>query len=180
MKEEIHEMHEHAHAAHSDASLIPVTVTLSILAVLVAIVSLFGHRSHTEELLNQNKATDQWAYYQAKNIRSHSYAQFLDLLAVIPLKDEGVGEKLKQKYEKELDRYKDEQSEIEKEARKLEQESEAERKKANHYDFGEILLEAALVITSITLITKWRSFWYVGLILGASGIVVGTLGFLVT
>ena len=51
--------------------LIPVSVTISILAVLVAAVTLLGHRAHTEELLLQSQATDQWAYYQAKNIRLH-------------------------------------------------------------------------------------------------------------
>ena len=33
--------------------LIPVSVTISTLAVLVAAVTLLGHRAHTEELLLQ-------------------------------------------------------------------------------------------------------------------------------
>ena len=75
MKKEIHEMYEHAHAAQHDRSLLPITISMSILAVMVAVTSLFGHRSHTEELLLQNKVTDNWAFYQAKNIRKHSTEQ---------------------------------------------------------------------------------------------------------
>lgn len=43
--------------------VLPVSLTISILAVLVAAVTLLGHRAHTEELLLQSQATDQWAYY---------------------------------------------------------------------------------------------------------------------
>ena len=50
-----------------------VAVTMAILAVLLATDSLFGHRAHTEELLDQAQASDQWAYYQAKTIRRTVY-----------------------------------------------------------------------------------------------------------
>ena len=52
--------------------MIPLAVTMSTLAVLVAIATLFGHRAATEELYMQSKAADQWAYYQAKNSRLRS------------------------------------------------------------------------------------------------------------
>jgi len=48
----------------------------AILAVLVAIASLLGHRSHTEEGLLHTKAADQWAFYQAKNNRLHADEMF--------------------------------------------------------------------------------------------------------
>ena len=179
MKEEVHELHEHAHAASHDPSLIPITITMSILAVMVAVTSLFGHRSHTEELLLQNKVTDNWAYYQAKNIRKHSDEQIADLLSAVSLKDQEIGEKFKENYKKEAERYAEEQKEIETEARKLEGETNTERQRADRFDLGEILLEAALVITSITLLTKWRDFWFAGMVLGLCGIVVASSGFFI-
>ena len=48
-------------------------LTMAIVAVLLALATMLGHRSHTDEVLIQTKANDQWAYYQAKNIRSHMY-----------------------------------------------------------------------------------------------------------
>jgi len=102
--EEIHEMHEQAeHAAH-DPSLLPVTFTMAVLAVVLAATTLLGHRAHTEELLLQSKASDQWAYYQAKSIRQHSYEVFLDTLAVTAVRDPAQAEALKAKYTQEVDR----------------------------------------------------------------------------
>ncbi len=174
---EVHEMHEHAHKVAENPQLLPVTITMSILAVLIAVDSLFGHRANTEQLLNQTKATDQWAFYQAKNIRRHSDEQFYDLLSIIEFKDKDKGEKLKETYKKEADRYKDEQKDIEAEAKKLEDESSGQRRKGDRFDLGEILLEAALVITSVTLLTKWRIFWYIGITMGIVGVIICGSGF---
>ena len=179
MSEELQEMHEHAHEAHHDPSLAPVTITMALLAVLVSTISLLGHRAHTEELLLQNKSTDQWAYYQAKNIRRHTYELFLDFLSVSDPKDVQLAGKIKQKYESEIERYKGEQKEIDIEAKNVEQEVNLERKKADRFDVGEVFLECALVICSITLLTKRRLYWGFGLALGVAGLAVAVTGFMV-
>lgn len=179
MAEELHELHEHAEQAQHDPTLAPVSLTLAILAVLVAAVSLLGHRAHTEELLFQNKATDQWAYYQAKNIRRHTYQLFLDLLSLEEPKNAERSAELKEKYQKELERYKDEQRELEAKARELEQETNLERRKADRFDLGEVFLEVALVVTSITLLTRRRVFWRLGIVLGLAGVAVAATGLLV-
>jgi hypothetical protein len=152
---------------------------MAVLAVVLATTSLLGHRAHTEELLLQNKATDQWAYYQAKNIRRHTYELFLDLLSVSVVKDTEEANKVKEKYSKEIDRYKDEQQDIESEARGLEKEVQLEQRRANRFDLGEVCLEAAIVIASLTLLTKRRLFWQMGLLMGVCGLGVALTGFLV-
>ena len=111
--DEIHELQEHAEHSSHNPSLIPVTFTMALLAVVLAATTLLGHRSHTEELLMQSKATDQWAYYQAKNIRVHTYELFLDLLSVTMLKDPAQADKVKEKYTSHLERYREELKEIE-------------------------------------------------------------------
>ena len=179
MAEEIHELHEHAEEGAHHPSLAPVTVTMAILAVLVAAVSLLGHRAHTEELLLQTKATDQWAYYQAKDIRRRSYELFLDELSVFSLQSTEEVAKVKEKYSRELERYRDQQKEIEAEAKKAEEEVTVQQRRANRFDLGEVMLEAALVICSITLLTRKRFFWGLGLVLGISGVVIGAAGLLI-
>ena len=79
MSEELTELQEHAEHAKHDPSLAPVSLTMAVLAVLVAVVTLLGHRAHTEEVVLQAKSSDQWAYYQAKNIRRHEDELFVDL-----------------------------------------------------------------------------------------------------
>src|SRR5271156_7193309 len=105
MPDELQELQENAEAGSEHESLAPVTVTMAILAVLVAAVSLLGHRSHTEELLHQTEATDQWAYYQAKDIRRHTYELFMDETSVFALQNSDQIAKQKQKYSQEIERY---------------------------------------------------------------------------
>jgi hypothetical protein len=173
---ELQELQEQAEEGSSHASLAPVTVTMAIFAVLVAAVSLLGHRAHTEEILLQTKATDQWAYYQAKDIRRRSYELFLDEVSVFSLQNSEQVAKIKDKYAKEVDKYRDQQNDIEGEARKAEDEVKLQGRRADRFDLGEVLLEAALVICSITLLTRKRIFWGFGLILGILGLAIGVSG----
>jgi hypothetical protein len=179
MSEELNELHEHAEHARHNPSLAPISLTMAILAVLLAVVSLLGHRSHTEEILLQSKASDQWAYYQAKNIRRHTDEIFSDLTAITTSNDPGALGRLRDKYKIEADRYKDEQTDIQAEARHLEDEVMIERRRADRFDLGEVFLEIALVITSITLLSGRRMFWYLGLVLGVVGIVLAATGMLI-
>jgi hypothetical protein len=172
VSEELHELEEHAEQARHDPSLAPVTLTMAVLAVLVATASLLGHRTGIEEVVLQNKATDQWAYYQAKNIRRHSDELFADLISVMSSKEGEGARKLQEKYRAEAERYRDEQKELDAKARELEEEAVLARGKTDRFDLGEVFLEIALVITSITLLSGRRLFWYLGLLFGGAGIVV--------
>jgi hypothetical protein len=177
--DELQELQESAEKGAHHASMAPVSLTMAVLAVLVAVVSLLSHRAHTEEVVLQNKSTDQWAYYQAKNIRRHTDEIFADLASVIAMSDAQNAAKLRQKYQSEADKYRDEQKDIDSEARKLEEETNRERRRADRFDLGEVFLEIGLVVTSITLLSGRRWFWYAGIVLGTIGIMVAaTVSFL--
>src|SRR5204862_61055 len=117
MSEVLNVLREHAEEGREQSSLAPISVSMAILAVCVAVVSLAGHRAHTEELLLQNRATDQWVYYQAKNIRRHNYEMGIDLLSLVEFKDQGHADKVLEKYHHEAERYTKEQAEIEEQAK---------------------------------------------------------------
>jgi len=172
MSDELQELHEHAEHGREHPDLAPVSLTMAVLAVLVATVSLLGHRTHTEEIILQNKVTDQWAYYQAKNIRRHNDEMFADLTTIVAAKDAEKATKLGEKYHSEADRYKEEQKELEKEAHATEDETKLATRKADRYDLGEVFLEIALVVTSITLLSGRRIFWHLGLLTALAGILV--------
>jgi hypothetical protein len=179
MAEDITELHERAEhgAEHSKQAI--VTLTMAVLAVCVAAVSLMGHRSHTEEMLAQTRATDQWAYYQAKVIRERSYEVFLDQLSVFTVQDKAHADELRAKYTSEAKRYRSEANEIQGTATSDEAESQAYGRRSDRFDLGEVLLEAALVICSITLLTHKRHFWMIGSVIGIAGVVVAVTGFLI-
>ena len=179
MSEELNELHEHAEHAREHPDLAPVTLTMAVLAVLVATVSLLGHRTHTEEIILQNKVTDEWAYYQAKNIRRHNDEMFADLTTVVNSKDAEGPAKLAEKYRGEADRYKDEQKELEAKAHETEKDTDLTRRKADRFDLGEVFLEIALVVTSITLLSGRRIYWHLGLVMADAGILVAASALIV-
>jgi len=179
MAEELQELHEQAEHGREHPNLAPITLTMAVLAVLVAAASLLGHRTHTEEIILQNKATDQWAYYQAKNIRRHSDELFADLAGVVAAKDAEAVTKLQEKYRAEAGRYKEDQKELDAQARETENETERARRKADRFDLGEVFLEIALVVTSITLLSGRRLFWHVGLLMACAGVIVAASAWLV-
>jgi hypothetical protein len=178
MGDELSELRENAEHGREDNSLAPISVTMAIIAVLVAVVSLLGHRSHTEEVLMEARATDQWSYYQAKNIRRHNYEMAVDLLALGEYKDKAAADKVLGKYKEGAARENKEQAEIENQAKDLEKESAGASRKADRFDLGEVFLEIALVISSLALLTRKRVFWYIGILSSIAGVAVAVTGLL--
>jgi len=178
MSDELNELQEHAEHAKHDPSLAPVSLTMAVLAVAVAVVTLLGHRAHTEEVVLQAKSSDQWAFYQAKNIRRHTDELFTDLTSVQATTDPTALAKLREKYSGEAERYKNDQKEIEDKAHEMEAEVVTERNHADRFDLAEVFLEVALVITSITLLSGRRLFWYLGIFMGVLGVVIAVSGLL--
>lgn len=165
------ELQEHAeHGAH-DTSMRPVAFTMSVLAVLVAITTVLGHRTHTEAVLTQNKATDQWNLYQAKKIRSSNTALAADLLSVMTPADPKAAAKIAKNYADHQAKWAGELEEEQKKAETLAEKVEHAEARANRFDLGEALLEIALVTASITLLTRNRIYWMLGLVFGLLGIV---------
>ena len=169
-----------AHHEHGDNPfLVPVSVTISVLAVLVAAVTLLGHRAHTEELLLQSQATDQWSYYQAKNIRLHEMQGFADVLGTLAPSDKEKAAAAAEKYKKEVERYEGDKEDISEKAKDLEKERDMVSRRADRFDGGEGLIEVGLVICSMTLLTKRRLYWFAGMLVGAGGVAFALTAFLV-
>jgi len=166
------------HHGHEDNPLVlPVSITISIMAVLVAAVTLLGHRAHTEELLRQSQAADLWAQYQAKSVRLHETQGFSDVVKLVASLDKEKGEQLREKYSKEVEHYQGDKEDISKEAKDLEAERDLAGRKADRFDGGEALLEIGLVICSITLLTKRKLFWFGGMLIGGLGVSLALTGF---
>jgi hypothetical protein len=158
--------------------ILPVSVTISTLAVLVALVTMFGHRAANEQILLQAKASDQWNFYQAKNIRLHEMEANVDLFSGLAPADKEKAETLREKYVKMAEKYEADKEEISNEAKKLEAERDVFGQRENRYDAGEALLEIGLVICSMTLLTKKKFFWFAGMAVAAAGVAIAVTGFL--
>jgi Domain of unknown function (DUF4337) len=196
-----------------------VAMSMAIIAAVLAGVTLLSHRGHTETLklqaeansieteaaqletlanVHHTKESDQWAFYQAKNIRSHEFQSNLRLISFLA-KEPGTEKQLDeaQKYwATQVERYegkpgKDgkrrEAGELaalkadaeslkkkaeeyhEKAEKKLDEAKESEREShqvhhsVNWIDSGHLGIELALVLCSVAVLTKQRSFWFSGI-----------------
>jgi hypothetical protein len=167
---EAQELQENAEHGSKESSLRPVAFTMSVLAVMVAVTTVLGHRTHTEAVLDQNKATDQWNLYQAKKIRSNNTALAADLLSVITVSDKTAAAKIAQAYADHQAKWIDDLKEEQEKAEALETKVEQAEARANRFDLAEALLEIGLVITSVTLLTRSRIYWYLGIAFSVVGI----------
>ena len=168
---EAHELREHAeHGAHESA-MRPVAFSMSLLAVMVAVTTVLGHRTHTEAVLYQNKATDQWNLYQAKKIRSNDTALVSDLLTAVTIADKEAAAKISKAYADHQAKWADDLKEEQEKAESLELRVEHAEARADRFDLAEALLEIGLVITSVTLLTRSRIYWYLGMVFSVLGIV---------
>jgi hypothetical protein len=170
MSEEMHEIHEQAETGHHEPAMAPVSITMAVLAVLVAISSLLVHRSTTRAILFQSQASDLWAYYQAKDIRRHSYELFSNLLPLLDPRGAAKTRDLTAQYNLQAQRYKDQQNQISAQARALETQVEHQEQRAGRFELSEVLLEVALIICSLTLLTRRRSYWLAGTVFAAIGL----------
>jgi len=172
---ELQEQHEKAR----EASLRPVSFTMSLFAVLVAVTTVLGHRTHTEAVLQQARATDQWNLYQAKKIRQYNTQLTIDLISSLHVSDPAAAARVTDTYKAHLEKWSKELRDEQDKATDLEREVRKSERHAARFDFAEALLEIALVITSITLLTRQRAYWYLGMVFGVVGISIAAWAFLI-
>lgn len=155
-----------------------VSFSISVLAVLVALATVLSHRAHTEAVLQQARATDEWNLYQAKKIRQSNIATTSDLLRVLAPGSTAAATTLED-YRKHTAKWDDDLKESDEKAREYEADVVKAEHRAGRYDSGEALLQIAVVLSSVTLLTRQRVYWLFGLLVGAGGLVFAALGFLV-
>jgi hypothetical protein len=162
------------HAEHAQGPFDKrVAGTMAIIAACLAVVSVLGHISTTEELLKQQKASDQWSYYQAKSIRRYQSEVARDTFA--QMKNEAMSEQ----YAKNAEKYKKDDEEIQKEAKALETESEHKGREALRLHFGEVFLEVSIVFASLAILSKRSELWYAAILGGLVGVAIAATAWFV-
>ncbi len=162
-----------------------VALTTAIYAVVLAITALGGNKTMKEMILAQQQSSDQWAFYQAKVIREHLYRSQKMRLEIDLLERSGrmsteVKEKLEmliKRMNEEEARYNAEKKEIEKEAKKLEHERDTCRKKDPYFEFGEVLLQIAIVMASVSILASSRPVFLFSIVSAVLGAVLCLNGF---
>jgi hypothetical protein len=173
--DEVSELKEQAEKG-GESGLRPVAFFMSVLAVLVAVTTVLGHRTHTDAVLNQAKASDMWNEYQAKSVRKSETQHALDLLGSFTIADKDAAAKHSKDYSDRIVKLTDDMQEEQKSAKEFEADVRLAEHRADFYDFGEALLEIGLVVSSVTLLTRSKIYWYLGIVAAIVGVVAVGLG----
>lgn len=182
----VHGPHDHEveHVAHhgGDRLTSSLAVLTAVLSTIGAIFGYMGGHSQNSALLYKNEAaiqktaaSNQWNYYQAKSNKQN----LAELSVSLTTGTE------REKYLQAVERYKQEKDEIKAAAEKLEatakeadRASEAEMHVHERWALATTLLQIAIALAAITLLTRKR--WLLFGVFGAAGfgVVAGTLGYL--
>ena len=186
MEDETQEHLEHAehaeHAAHQDNPfLTTVSVTIAVLAVLAATVGSF-ESLETAEAINdkseaaylQNKASDLWAFFQAKSIKKNSY----EIAAA-------MGGPAAAQFQSDAKRNEADEAQIQAKATDFEKQVDEKlrdsdiREHRHHVlTFGLTLLHISIAVATLSIVTRGKRWpWLASLALGALGMVAAGLAY---
>ena len=161
-----------------------VALLTAVYAVVLAIASLGGNNAMKEMLLSQQEASNQWSYYQAKVIREHlnrGNKMILEAQLAEPSTLKGAE---REKYEALLKKFADEEKrmnadkkEIEPKAKAAEEVRDRNQAKDPYFDYAEVLLQIAIVTSSISILSTSRPMFWFSLVLAVAGTLLSLNGF---
>ncbi len=178
-----HEHLEHAeHAQHATSGFDrKVAMTIAVIAAALAGVSVLGHRAHNDVLRIQSEsavkevtASNGYAWYQATRLRQQNLEISKQMLGMQPA-PASEAERTKRaeaikNWDSKIADYKAKLAErlasadqSKKEAARLAHEAHFVHRQADRLDIGHLAVELGLVLGSIAVLTKRKSFWISGI-----------------
>ncbi|MCG6551359.1 MAG: DUF4337 domain-containing protein [Candidatus Magnetominusculus sp. LBB02] len=162
-----------------------VALVTAIYAVFLAIASLGGSHAMKGLLVSSQEASNQWAYYQSKAIREHTYKIQGQVLQVrlMEIKD-SMKPEIVEKYEstikmfsEEQERFNKEKQDIELKAREQSELREKNGKKDPYFEYAEVLLQISIVLASVAIISHSYPVFYASICAATAGIFMVINGF---
>jgi hypothetical protein len=162
-----------------------VALSIACFAVILAIASLGGSNAGKDGMLSQQKATNQWAYYQAQVVREHQYRigklrLELDLAERESSMTPEVGEQAKKllaRFESEEKRYSKDKQDIKTEAEGYQEQRDVALAKDPYFDYAEALLQIAIVLASVAMLAGSRPVYLISVVVALLGTFLAINGF---
>jgi hypothetical protein len=136
-------------------------VLLIVLAALVAVNSFFKDSNSGRIMKDIIAANNQWAWYQAKNVRAAIYKTTADLVD---------DKKLSQLYHTEAQRMNDDMDSIRAKAQALELEQKLLSVKAPYYTYSAMLMQLGLVLSTAAILAVSMPLFYSAVAVGSFGV----------
>jgi hypothetical protein len=131
-----------------------------VLAALLAINTMIGGQNSSKTMNNTIAANNQWAWYQAKNMRQVLY-ETAAVESKIP--------ENKAKFEAEAARMKVDKDEIMAKAKALEADRDVARQKSPWFTWGGSVLQIGIVLLTASILAVSMPMFWVSIVVGSVG-----------
>jgi hypothetical protein len=165
-------------------------VYIAILAVVLAICSLGGNNSEQDATQQNIAAANVWAFFQAKNARRHALRLHADEFDVMLKTTPNMPDDVKKLIEARIADYKEQDrkltsdpergeglDELFAKGKALEAARDEALKRDPYFDYGQALLQIAIVLASVAIISGGNLPLVASLLLGAVGAIATVGGF---
>jgi hypothetical protein len=171
--EHLHEEIQEKAEEKKDKWTLYVALSTALMAVLAAVAGLLAGHHANEALIERVKASDQWNFYQSKNLKQEIAINTDQILHALGKTDTSVRD-----HAADIARYERDKAAIKKEAEEAEKESEAHLDKHVPLASAVTAFQIAIAISAISILTRRKNLWFGSLVLTAVGIVFFILGLL--
>lgn len=179
------EEHEH-HDKHGGGSpnwIKYLSLSTAMIAVFAAVSSLqSGANSNeailekSEAMLNEAKASDTWAYFQAKGVKAAIAESQSEIVADAA---KAADQKTKaEKYRAEAEAIRKDAEALEKKVEENNKASEAMMEHHHRFAIAVTLLQIAIALSAIAALTRKKPLWFLGLGVSLAGLGMFVYGFL--
>ena len=161
-------------------------ISTVLIAVCATLSTFKGGGFSTKSLMNQSNASDEWAHYQSKSLKSYIFEMQKDNLELqreisVNSKDAGkIQFKYDEKiatYTKKIEQYEKEKQDISDKAKKFESERDDCKKHSSAFGIAVIFLQISILLSSISALVKKKLVWYLSLAVGSVGVLYFFNGF---
>ena len=155
-----------------------VSLTVVIVAVVAAVAAQWSGKYGGQVQMSQVKASDQWAFYQAKSLKQH-----VDEVALAELTRTGEPTnpdiaKEVQKLRADLTRYDQEKADIKAKAEALEKTRDEAGRRGGKMGLAVMIFSVAIATASLCTVTKKKPLWFISMIFSAVAVVQMTRAWL--
>ncbi|MBL8882124.1 MAG: DUF4337 domain-containing protein [Hyphomicrobium sp.] len=163
-------------------------VYIGVLAVILAIGSMGGGNAAKDATLKNIEASNTWAFFQAKNARRQALRLQSDDLEMRLAVEPNLSEDIRQKISARIADYKAQDAkltsdkerlegldELWEKGKSLEKDRDLALKRDPYFDYGEALLQIAIVLASVAIISGGNFLLVVSMALGTLGL-ISTIG----
>ena len=167
-----------------------VGVYIGILAVVLAICSLGGSNAEQDATQQNIAASNVWAFFQAKNARRQALRLHTDEFDVMLKTTPSMPDDVKKSIEAKIADYKEQDKKLSSDrtsgegldelfnkGKALEAQRDESLKRGPYFDYGQALLQIAIVLASVAIISGGNLLLFLSFILGALGTTATIGGF---